>query len=239
MITCIIIEDQPPAQHILKRFIQKIDQLVLDKIFSNPIEAQSYLKQTKIDLVFLDINLPQMSGMDFLKQNKNIKHVILTTAYTDYAIESYALNVIDYLLKPFSFERFSQSVNKAFNVISINDQHNLKIKKRSEQDYIFVKTGHDHHKVNMNEIIHINSDSSYTEIITKNKKLLSLDSLKHWNTVLNKSFCQVHKSFIVNCNNLDKITNNKVQMKNGTIIPIGRAYKKSFIEKYIMSTKNT
>ncbi|NLR94459.1 LytR/AlgR family response regulator transcription factor [Flammeovirga agarivorans] len=221
MITCIIVEDQAPAQKILKNYIQKTDQLSLLNTFSDAIEAKEFIEEHPVDLMFLDINLPQLSGIEFLKSLKNSPVVILTTAFSDYALESYQYRVIDYLLKPFSYDRFILSINKALSLLNYS----------SHNEVIFIKSRNDIIKIKHQDIFYIKSDVDYTEIFTTSKKYLSSSSLKEWNHKLDNTFCQVHRSYIVNLEHLLKISQNKVHLSNEEVIPIGRAYKKEFMEK--------
>jgi len=234
MLNCIIIEDQPPAQRILKRYIDDIDGLVLLETFSDVVKASSFLEKEKIDLIFLDIHLPKMSGFDFLRSVPNHPKVILTTAFADYALESYQYNVVDYLLKPISFERFLQAIEK-LNKINYDDGDVFEIKKEHaiKNETIFIKSGYEHIQLLIADIIAIKSDSDYTEIITKQKSFLSKRSLKYWLEKLDKNiFCQVHKSYIINVKQIEKISSNSIHFKD-LIIPLGRAYKKNFSERFL------
>lgn len=221
MITCVIIEDQPPAQRILQKYIGDSENLELKNTFSDVIKAQEYLTKMTVDLIFLDIHLPKISGIDFLKSFKTKSGIILTTAFSDYALESYEYNVVDYLLKPFSFERFNQAISK------------LVVDKEFDNPYILIKSGYDLIKLNQNEIVFIKADGDYTEITTLEKNYLSTDTLKQWLEVLNQNFCQIHRSFIVNTNKFKKVSGNQVFMSNNDVLPIGRVYKKEFIERFV------
>ncbi len=163
---CIIIEDQPPAQRILKKYIEDIGSLELKATFSDAIQAIDYLKLELIDLIFLDIHLPKMSGMDLLKTSANLPPVILTTAFTDYALESYEFNVVDYLLKPFSFQRFVKAVSKVSLPDLAGQKTTVPPKQTLSTREIFIKSGYEHIKVAVDDIIYIKSDADYTELFT-------------------------------------------------------------------------
>lgn len=216
---CIVIEDQPPAQRILKKYIEDIGVLNLVGVFPDALEAMIFLKSQNVDLIFLDINLPKISGIDFLRALPNPPHIILTTAFSDYALESYELNVTDYLLKPFSFERFSKAVNKVLpnsNSASTNE--------------LYIKSGFEHIKIIIEDILFIKSDADYTEIITEKKKYLSNESLRHWLEVLSKhQFIRIHKSYIINTKKIEKFSRNTVTISQNHKLPIGRAFKEDFI----------
>ena len=231
---CIIIEDQPPAQRVLKKYIEDIGSLNLKATFSDAIQAIEFLKSEAVDLIFLDIHLPKISGIDFLKTMPNPPHVILTTAFSDYALESYEFNVVDYLLKPFSFQRFVKAVSK----VPIKIQHeqalgaienNLQTRKE-----IFIKSGYEHIKIMIEDIIYIKSDTDYTEIHNAEKKYLSSEPLRYWLENLDqKQFVRIHKSFIINSSKIVKVVGNQVYLNNDLTLPIGRAYKESFMGKFL------
>ncbi|WP_047244985.1 LytR/AlgR family response regulator transcription factor [Maribacter thermophilus] len=231
MIRCIIIEDQPPAQRVLKKFIGDMDTLVLKGIFTDAIQAMDFLQSEPIDLIFLDIHLPKISGIDFLKTLTNRPHVILTTAFSEYALESYDYNVVDYLLKPFSFERFVQAVSK----VQLNrptDKNNSP--PPTTRDFVFVKSGYELIKVTINDILYIKSDADYTELYTTNKKILSQEPLRYWEKHLNSNtFIRIHRSYIINTSKIEKITGNHVRLNEHTNLPIGRAYKERFIKNVL------
>lgn len=231
---CIIIEDQPPAQRILKKFIEDIGTLHLKGVFSDAIQAMEFLKTESVDLMFLDIHLPKISGIDFLKTMPNPPYVILTTAFSDYALESYELDVVDYLLKPFSFQRFVKAVSKV-PAKSIVDQTQETLSHNQEnRKEIFIKSGYEHIKIAVKDIIYIKSDADYTEIITSEKKYLSSEPLRFWEENLNRQhFFRTHKSFIINTSKIEKIIGNLVYLNGSIKVPIGRAYKESFMKSLL------
>jgi len=231
---CIIIEDQPPAQRILKKYIEDAGNLELAGIFSNALDGMEFLKSTAVDLIFLDIHLPKISGIDFLRSVPNTPYVILTTAFPDYALESYEFNVVDYLLKPFSFQRFIKAISKVprerQEQLSGGSPESGRFRRRE----IFVKSGYEHIKVSIAEIRYIKSDADYTEIHLPGKKLLSSEPLNSWMHILDPEiFVRVHKSYIINSSKIEKITGNQVYLENRNIIPLGRAYKEAFLKRFI------
>lgn len=232
MITCIIIEDQAPAQRLLKTYIKQVDILELKGTFSNAVDALQFLNQHQVDLIFLDIHLPKISGIDFLKTLSKPPQIILTTAFSDYAIESYELDVADYLLKPFSFQRFLKAVLKlqTQNILASNSQDQT----QEPLSYIFIKSGYEHLKLDIKDIVYIKSESDYTEVFTNQDKYLTSYPLKYWIEYLDASkFCQVHKSYIVQIDKIIKVSGNQIHLNNSAIIPIGRAYKDKFVERFI------
>ncbi len=225
---CIIIEDEIPAQRILKSFINKIPGITLMDTFKAAIEANSFLNgHHDIDVVFLDINLPDMSGLDFIKTVKNPPAIIMTTAYPDYAVRSFELDtIVDYLVKPFSFDRFLRAINKAKTRIEISKE----TVDESAEETIFLNVDKTLHKLTLNAILYIESDRNYITVVTENKKLSYIDSLKNWIAKLpDDQFIQVHKSFIINSQFVDKISGNNVFVRAHKI-PIGRTYKQELLK---------
>lgn len=216
---CIIVEDQAPAQRILIRYIEEFAQLNLCGIFFTAHDAKLYLDtHDHIDIIFLDIHLPNVSGIDFLNTLENPPAVILTTAFTEYALQGYELNVVDYLVKPISYERFEIAIEKF-------------IKKSAS---IFIKTGHEYIRILTRDIYHIQSDLDYTEIHLKDRKIVSNETLNSWEKKLESAtFIRVHKSHIINSDQILKVAGNEIELLNNTTIPIGRAYKERFMLNYI------
>ena len=228
---CIIIEDQPPAQRILKKYIEDIGSLNLKATFSDAIQAMEFLKSETVDLIFLDIHLPKISGIDFLKTMPYPPHIILTTAFPDYALESYEFNVVDYLLKPFSFQRFVKAVSKIPVKKPVEASKEIKENIRKE---LFIKSGYEHIKIIIEEIIFIKSDADYTEIFVSNKKHLSAEPLHYWLDNLDTNqFMRIHKSFIVNTSKIVKVAGNQVFLNNDIVVPIGRAFKEGFVKRFL------
>lgn len=224
---CVIIEDEIPAQKILKNFISKIPSLKLVGTFKAAIEANSFLKNNTVDVIFLDINLPDISGIDFIKTIKNPPAIIMTTAYHEYAVDSFELDtIVDYLVKPFSFDRFLKAINKA------KDRFDSPKKATEEHgETIFLNVDKTHHKLVLNTILFIESDRNYITVVTENQKLSYIDSLKNWTEKLPKNqFIQVHKSYIINTKFVDKISGNILFVKTNKI-PIGRTYKQQLLAK--------
>lgn len=234
MIRCIIIEDQPPAQRVLQKFIGDMENMDLKATFADALKAMVYLKSESIDLIFLDIHLPKISGIDFLKAIPDAPPVILTTAFSDYALESYELNVVDYLLKPFSFKRFVKAVNKVSVRKNEEQVQELAIGTKSSPEMLFIKSGYDHLKIKVSDILYIQSEADYTEIFTPGKNYLTSHSLRHWLQTLDDGlFVQIHKSFIVNTAYITKVSGNRIYFDSNTHVPIGRAYKEGFTERYL------
>lgn len=228
---CIIIEDQPPAQRILKKYIEDLGTLQLKATCSDAIQALDVLKHEPIDLLFLDIHLPKISGIDFLKTLPHPPAVILTTAFPDYALESYELDVVDYLLKPFSFQRFVKAVAKVSLKQSSPKLPDPAEKTRKE---IFIKSGYELIKVTIDDIFYIKSDADYTIIHTPKKRYLSPEPLRYWLEQLPlQQFVRTHKSYIVNSSKIEKVVGNQIHLTEQTQIPIGRVFKDDFIKQFV------
>ena len=227
-VNCIIIEDQLPAQEILKSYIDQAVELKLQATFTNAIEAGSWLKQNSTDLIFLDIHLPKVTGLEFLEMMTVKPKVILTTAYTEYALEGFELDVVDYLVKPFSFDRFNRALGK-LNLTEPGDRSTTS--DPGEEDFVFVKDGHEILKIFYHDILYLKASGDFVEVVIKDRKHLISSTMKYWEELLpNKGFYRIHKSYIVNLKKIDKISGNQVILPNQAI-PIGRSYQQAFLKK--------
>ncbi|TCP28007.1 LytTR family two component transcriptional regulator [Tenacibaculum skagerrakense] len=221
---CIILEDEIPAQNLLKIFISKVPTLQLVGTFQTANDAKEYLNEHTVDFIFLDINLPDILGIDFIKTVKNPPQVIITTAYPKFAVESFELDtIVDYLVKPFSFDRFLKAIQKVEKAISITQA--------KSSNNIFLNIDKTLHKVNLDDVLYIESDRNYLTFVTKHKKYVFIDSLKNWSTKLTENFIQVHKSYIINVHQIDKLAGNDIYIGINKI-PIGRTFKQEFIKKF-------
>jgi len=226
-IKCIIIDDEHLARELLADYISKLPQLELIAKCTGVPQAMEVLQNKSIEFMFLDVQMPDISGIDFLK-SLNIKPiVILTTAYPEYALDGYSLDVIDYLLKPISFERFVQSVNKAsdqFNFISRHD-NNL------ERDYITIKSEHKIHKVNYNNILYIEGAKEYVIFYLKEgNRIITLEALKRLEGILPNNFMRIHRSHIINKDEVRSLYGNMIEIGSKKIL-IGKTYKEQVLAK--------
>lgn len=226
---CLIIEDQPPAQRILRKYIEDQGSLQLLEVFGDPLKAMAYLQENSVDLIFLDINLPKLSGISFLKTLQKRPQVILTTAYSEYALEGYELDVVDYLLKPFSFERFLKAVSKVRPPKAESPTSSSPGRKEH-----FVKIGYEHVRIAFEDILYLAADGDYCEIYLDGKKHLSSESLKKWIELLDGwDFYRIHKSFVVNIQHIERVSGGTLILRDGSQLPLGRAYKEEFMERYL------
>ena len=218
---CIIVEDEPLAQNILKKYIADHPSLELVATCTDALEAQLILNKQSIHLIFLDINLPKLSGINFLKSLLQSPLIIFTTAYPEFAVEGFELNAVDYLLKPFSFERFLKAVNKV-----IEKLNNFSLPKKEEIDaFIFFKSDKKIHKVDLESIHYIEAVGDYMKVITDSGQLLINETMKNLQEELPaRSFIRVHKSFIISRNRIKFIEGNYIQVETKSI-PIGATYR--------------
>lgn len=216
--TCIIIEDEPLALEKTKDFVNKVPFLQLSATFDNALDGLAYLKNNKADLLFLDINMDELTGIELLESSKINSQVIITTAYREYALKGYELQITDYLLKPFTFNRFLQAVNKA--------QENLNQRIADKQpDFIFVKTENRLEKIMINDILYIEGMRDYLRINTINKKIMTLQNFNEMEQILPSHLvCRVHKSYMVAINKIESIERSEIKIGN-TIIPVSATYK--------------
>ena len=222
-IKCIVVDDEPLAVSLLGSYVEKIPFFELAFSKENPIEALEYIRKNEADLIFLDIQMPELSGINFMKIVGDKMKYILTTAYAEYALEGYEHNVIDYLLKPISFDRFQKSALKA--------QERFPTNETSANSYFFVKSSGQQHKINFDEILYIESIKDYVNIKTDNQEYIVLDTLKSLENQLPENFARVHKSFILNLDKIEKIDVRNVFLNSGKEIPIGETYKSEFFQK--------
>ena len=222
-IKCIIIEDEPLAVKVLSDYISEVPFLELQKVFKDAILASEFLLHQEVDLMFLDIHLPKLKGMAFLKTLANPPAVIVTTAYHQYAVEGFNLNVTDYLLKPFEFERFLTAVNKV--------RAEQKKTSTEARDFIFVNVQKRKVRILFSEILYIESQREYIKIVTTRNEYISKMSTNEIEEMLPAdAFKRIHRSFIVAVNKVESYTAEMVEL-NGISIPIGRGYK-DIIDKY-------
>jgi two-component system, LytTR family, response regulator len=229
--TCLIVEDEPLARNLLIEYVKKVSFLKLVKACSSPMEALDVLRTNTIDILFLDIQMPEITGITLLKILQKKPMVILTTAYSEYALESYELDVVDYLLKPITFDRFLKAVDKATQRINTPAQQGVeKSSPEATEDFVFVKDGTKLVKINFDDILYVEGLKDYVTIHTKTQKVISLQRLKSLETQLpSEKFTRVHHSFIIAIKAIDFIHKGDVQIGNA-MIPISDSYKKAFKE---------
>jgi DNA-binding LytR/AlgR family response regulator len=235
MIRCLVVDDEPLALDIIADYIQKVPELTLSATTTNAIEGLGLVQQGAIDLVFLDIQMPELTGIQFLKIINGKCDVILTTAYPQYALEGYELNVTDYLLKPIAFDRFYKSIQKVINQkihfspknssVDQSQNHN----KNSE--FIFVKTEHKIQRVDYDDIYYIEGLKDYISIYTSSERIITLQNMKKMEETLpEERFVRVNKSYIVALEKIESIERGRISLKE-KLIPIGDTYRDSFFKR--------
>jgi two-component system, LytTR family, response regulator len=231
-INCIAIDDEPLALSKLEGFVAKVPELKLIRTFDNGIEAIGWLKENPADLIFLDIQMEQLTGIQFLETIGPTARVILTTAFDQYAIKGFELNVTDYLLKPFSFQRFLQAVNKVMEYYS---QRSEKDKTASDPDsFIFVKTEYRFERIDIDDILYIEGMKDYLRIVCNSKKIMTLQNFSQIEENLpERKFCRVHKSFIVAIDKIKSVERGVIIIADQRI-PVSNTYKDVFFSKIRM-----
>jgi two-component system, LytTR family, response regulator len=232
--TCLIIDDEPLARQGLSLYIEKINSLQLLGSFSSATQANDFLQTTMVDILFLDINMPGLSGLDFAKSLLNAPLLIFTTAYPQYALESYELDAIDYLVKPIRFERFLKAVNKAENLYQLLQQQEKKTEVESiSSDFMFVKADRKYVKIKFEDILFIEGMKDYVVINTSTEKFITAMNIKTiGNQLPDAVFFRTSKSYIININHLTSFDTDFVFI-NGHEIPIGANFKEEFFKKYV------
>jgi DNA-binding LytR/AlgR family response regulator len=221
-INYLIIDDEPISHKIIQNYCNDLSYMNLIGNCYSAIDAVPFLNEYKIDLIFLDIKMPQISGFDFLKTLPSLPQIIIVSAHKEYALESYEYTIADYLLKPFNFERFFKAIQKVISNLENDSTPNL-INKKNES--IFIKDGKKHHKVDLADIIYIEASGNYSLVYLKNGKILSQTKISDFESLLPKNnFSRIHKSFLISHNAVTLITSSEVHIDKSAI-PIGRVYK--------------
>jgi len=228
---CLIVDDEPMARDVLRRYIEKIPSLKMIGECSNAIDALVFLQNNNVDLIFLDIRMPELLGTDFVKSLHNPPKIIFTTAHKEYALEGYELDVIDYLLKPVRFERFLKAVNKAFPKKDEVGQGNGIINERkSGTDFIYLRVDRKLVKIILSDILYIESARDYVKVFTKDKCLITRQTISSIEAMLSgNEFVRIHRSYIIAVNKIKSLSSDLVEIAN-TELPIGKMYKNSFLK---------
>ncbi len=222
-LACIIVDDEPLAIEVIESYVQQFDSLELKRSFQNPIKAFEYIRNNKIDLIFMDIQMPKLTGLDILRSLHSKPQVIITTAYRDYALEGFELEVTDYLLKPISFERFVKAISKIRG-------HQFDPKEGMSRDYVFLKVDKKMVKVFLENIYYIESQRDYIKIVEKDREILTHMGITEAENVFpEEQFFRVHRSFIVSKNKIDSFGASEIELGNHQI-PIGRNYRSEVLK---------
>ncbi len=223
MIRCLLLEDELSAQEILQSYVDKTPFINCIGIYESGLDIPLE-KLQEVDVLFLDIQLPELNGLSFLKTLRNPPKVIVTSAYSNYAIEAFEEAVFDYLVKPFSYERFFKAITRVRNELSTHE----KVKSK----HLFVYADKTTYKIIIDDILYLKAEVDYVNMITKETQILISDSLRNWKEKLKEySFLQVHRSYMINLNEITKVVGNQVYIGNKGI-PIGKKYKETFLSKW-------
>lgn len=232
---CAIVDDEPLAAEGLMKYIEVIDYLEPIAIAENPIELNKILENERIDLIFMDIQMPYMTGLDFLKIKTNLPMVIITTAYPNYALEGFQFDAVDYLLKPITFNRFFKATNKARELYWLKNQKTESTLQSSEPDYLFIKCESKYEKILIDEILFVQALQNYVIIYTTRGKYMTLLPLKAVEEYLDANrFLRVHKSYLVAIAKIGSIENNDITIQSH-LIPISRTMREQVIETVVKS----
>ncbi|OCX52328.1 DNA-binding response regulator [Mucilaginibacter sp. PPCGB 2223] len=218
MLKAIAIDDEPMALAVIRSHAAKVTFVELCSEFTDAFKAMEYLQHEPIDLIFLDIKMPDISGLDFYNSLNKKPMVIFTTAYSEHAVSSFELDAVDYLLKPFSLARFIKGCNKAYELFNLRNTAKGK-------DHVFVKTGYDQVRIPFTELHYLEATGNYVTFVLNDKRVLSRMTITECDSILpDGGFIRIHRSFIAAVNRIEKIERHQVTMQNGDVLPVGQSY---------------
>ncbi len=229
---CLIVDDEPLARDLIRSHLEKLDNFEIVAECGDAMKALKELRNKKVDLMFMDIQMPQITGIEFLKTLKKPPKVVITTAFREYALDGFELDVVDYLLKPITFERFLKSINKYYQIAQEENQQNNSFSEpnQTEEAFIYVKENKRVIKVHLNEILYIEGLSEYVQIFTEKKKIITKTSMTNMEEkLIPEGFMRIHKSYIVSLSKIEAFTAHSIEV-TGKELPIGRSYKNAVLE---------
>lgn len=233
---CLVVDDEPPARELLMSYISKLDDFEVVVQFNNALDTFNYLQKNSVDLLFLDIAMPKMTGIELIKSLHHVPSVILTTAFREYASDGFDLDVLDYLVKPISFDRFMKAIGKYHHYlprVSNEQAHDVAF----DQAYFFLKVNREQIKVYFKKILYIESIKDYIKIVTPEKTYITYERLTHMEEKLPEGrFQRIHKSYIISMSNVKTFRNDTVKVGD-TTLPVGRVYKKQFLDVFTGRSK--
>ena len=225
-ISCLIVDDEPLSQDVIRDFVKEIPWLTLKGVCFNALEAMEKLHEEKVDLIFLDINMPKLSGIKFAKSLDRSPLIIFTTAYPEYAVEGFEVDAVDYLVKPIAFERFLKAVNKARE--QVDRKHPLV--QETGVGFLVLKSDKKIYKINQGDILYIQSWGDYIKVFTKGHVIIAAETMKNLESNLGSQFIRIHKSYIVSTQSIKFIEGNQVKIGD-QFLPIGLTYKDQLMER--------
>ncbi|HUQ65943.1 MAG TPA: LytTR family DNA-binding domain-containing protein [Flavitalea sp.] len=227
---CLIVDDEPMARDVIRRYIEKVTTLQIAGEFGNAIDAMVFLHNEPADLIFLDIRMPHLSGTEFVKSLRNIPKIIFTTAHKEYALDGFELDVVDYLLKPIRFERFLRAVNKAFPQKNMEFTELVAVDKKSSLGFIYIKSYRKMIKVMLDDILYIESAGDYLKVFTENTSFVTRQTISSLEAMLSGSeFIRIHRSYIVSIQKIASFTHETVEIGKKEL-PIGKFYLNGFLK---------
>ena len=231
ILKCLLVDDEPRAHVVLKNYIEKVPDLEVAHSTTSSVEAFSYLQKNSVDLVFLDIEMPELTGLELLEALQNPPKVIITSAHSEFAVDSYNFSVVDYLLKPIPFNRFLKSVNKVLQLYSPSAAAEGVETTAPAPDHFFIKEDGLNKRIDYDNLLYVNSFGNYVRIYTTEGKHMVADTMKHMEETLpNERFLRIHKSYIINLSKVDQ-AHGKMVTINGQELPVGNAYKQQLLER--------
>lgn len=230
-VRCMIIDDEPPAQELLRSYVSRIEHFEIAAVCSNALDAFALLQKNMVDVIFVDITMPQMSGIELIKSLPQRPAVIFTTAFREYGAEGYELDAIDYLVKPITFDRFLKAIAKFNQYKFYLNQHELEQQSSGfEQAYMYFKVNKELKKIFLKEIVYIESIKDYIKIITDTKSLVTYQRISYMEEKLpEKKFLRIHKSYIISVDKVNGFSNDMVSVDKFSL-PVGRSYKQKFLQ---------
>lgn len=232
-VKCLIVDDEPMARDVIRRYIENIPSLSITGEFGNAIEAMMFMQENTVDMIFLDIRMPQLNGTDFVRSLRNVPKIIFTTAHKEYAHEGFELDVVDYLLKPIRFDRFLRAVNKAFPQRQQDAEPgvlNGNLENKFASPFMYVKVDRKMVKVLLDDVLFIESDKDYVKIYTTNSTIITRQTISSVEAMLSENkFLRIHRSFIVSLDKIKSFSNETVEIGNKEL-PIGKLYRNSFLK---------
>jgi DNA-binding LytR/AlgR family response regulator len=232
-LSCLIVDDEPLSQDVLKKFVDDTPMLQLSGTCSDAYEAIAFLNNNSVDLLFLDINMPRLSGINFARSLEHPPLIIFTTAYAEYAIEGFELSAVDYLIKPIAFERFLKAVNKALSQVKAERiiEKNINGGEKGEASFIMIKSDKKIYKIDTDKILFVQSIGDYVKINTTEKTIIASGTLKDMEELLMKSCVRIHKSYLVSIRAIKYVESNQIRVSD-QFIPIGQKYREDFFRRF-------
>lgn len=227
---CVIVDDEKRAIDVLKLYVDKLEQLNLVESFNDPVKASQFLRGNQVDLLFLDINMQGLNGFELLETIPNPPRIIFTTAYSEFAVQSYSVNAVDYLVKPISFSRFMKAVNKFEAIVSKSTKIQADSGSTASKHILSIKSGTIIHRIPIDSILYLEADGNYIKVVTENEKIMTLSNMTEMLKLLGEGFFKCHRSFIVAEDKINKVEIFQLGIGEKNI-PIGASFRREVVER--------